>query len=180
MLNKIFHISEEPWICEKAKKWLDSFLKPDMLVFEYGSGGSTLLFARRVKKVVSVEYQLLWFLGVILALWRQGTMNFKLHLCRPERGKFSDRNYMSSDPNLGTFRFKKFATTIDQYPDHYFDLVFVDGRARNDCLRHAIPKVKRSGFIFLDDSDRQAYQLGKEYLSRFKELKLENASAWEV
>ena len=33
-----------PWVTHGAKKWLDSYLKKDMKVFEWGSGGSTLYF----------------------------------------------------------------------------------------------------------------------------------------
>lgn len=179
-MRKILSIKEEPWISSKARKWLDSYLKHDMVVFEYGSGGSTLFLARRVKKIVSVEYQLLWFLGVLFALWRRGITNFELHLARPERGKYLKANYMSSDPNLNYFSFKKFVTTIDQYPDHYFDLVFVDGRARNACIRHSISKTKHGGFILLDDSKRADYQQGRKYLSDYKEVELGNASIWKV
>lgn len=180
VLSKIFHISEEPWISAKARDWLDSFLKPNMIVFEYGSGGSTLFFARRVKKVISVEYQLLWYLGVIFSLWRRGILNFKLHLFRPETGKYLDKNYMSSDPNLNSFSFKKFVSTVDQYPDHCFDLIFIDGRARNDCIKHAIPKVKKDGYILLDDSKREAYRVGKNYMSRYKQTKLDKATVWKI
>lgn len=180
MIRKILSIKEEPWVSPKARKWLDLFLKPNMMVFEYGSGGSTIFFARRVKEVVSVEYQLLWFLGVLLALWRRGITNFKLHLSRPETGKQLGRNYMSSDPNLNSFSFKKFVTAIDQYPDYYFDLVFVDGRARNACIRYAIPKVKRRGYILLDDSERSTYQTGKKLLAKYKKTDLGTAAAWMV
>ena len=87
---------------------------------------------------------------------------------------------MSSDPNINSFSFKKFVTTIDQYPDHYFDLVFVDGRARNSCIKHAIPKVKNGGYILLDDSDRKSYQKGKDYLKKIKEINLNNAIVWKI
>lgn len=180
MINKILNIKEEPWISDKAKKWLVSFLKPNMVVFEYGSGGSTIFFARRVRKIISVEYQLSWFFGVWIALWGRGIFNFRLHLARPERGAKIKRDYMSSDPNINSFSFKKFVTTIDQYSDHYFDLVFVDGRARNQCVKHAIPKVKKGGYLMLDDSDREIYQVGKNYLLKYKQTKLDGATIWKI
>lgn len=180
MIRKILSIKEEPWVSTKARKWLESYLKHDMVVFEYGCGGSTLFFARRVKYVLSVEYQLLWFLGITFALWRRGIMNFKLHFSKPETGGNLNRNYMSSDPNLKSFSFKKFVTTIDQYPDRYFDLVFVDGRARNQCVKHATNKVKKGGYILLDDSDRESYKAGKSYLSKYKQIKLEGATIWRI
>ena len=33
-----------PWISYGAIDFLDGYLKPDMTVYEYGSGGSTLFF----------------------------------------------------------------------------------------------------------------------------------------
>ena len=47
---------ETPWITFRAIDWLDAFLKPDMDVFEYGAGGSTLYLAKRARRVVSVEH----------------------------------------------------------------------------------------------------------------------------
>jgi hypothetical protein len=35
---------ELPWISYAAIDFLDGYLKPDMTVYEYGSGGSTLFF----------------------------------------------------------------------------------------------------------------------------------------
>lgn len=180
MISKILNIKEEPWISEKAKKWLNFFLKPSMVIFEYGSGGSTIFFARKVKKIISVEYQLLWFLGVIFGLWRRGITNFKLHLSRPETGRHLDRNYMSSDPNINSFSFKKFVTTIDQYPSHCFDLIFIDGRARNICIQHAISKVKNGGYILLDDSKRIDYQKGMHYLKKYHKTKLSGTTVWRI
>jgi hypothetical protein len=180
MINKILQIKDEPWVSEKAKNWLNLFLKPNMTVFEYGSGGSTLFLARRVKKVISVEYQLLWFLGVLFALLRRGIINFKLHLSKSEKGKNLKKKYMSSDKNIKTLSFKKFVTTIHQYPNHYFDLVFIDGRARNQCIDHAIPKIKKGGYILLDDSNRDSYQTGRNYLKKYKEINLDTATAWKI
>ncbi|MDP2056339.1 MAG: hypothetical protein Q8K35_01095, partial [Thiobacillus sp.] len=47
---------EVPWITFRAIDWLDTYLKSDMSVFEYGAGGSTLYLAKRVRNVVSVEH----------------------------------------------------------------------------------------------------------------------------
>ena len=40
---------------EDAFKWVEKYIKPDMNVFEYGSGGSTLYFGNNVQLVVSIE-----------------------------------------------------------------------------------------------------------------------------
>ncbi|MFW9902557.1 MAG: hypothetical protein ACFFDY_14920, partial [Candidatus Thorarchaeota archaeon] len=40
-----------PWIPIKAKIWLDNNLRSDMVIFEYGSGLSTLYFSEKVNKI---------------------------------------------------------------------------------------------------------------------------------
>jgi hypothetical protein len=52
-----------------------------------------------------------------------------------------------------------YAAFIDRFPDHSFDLVIIDGRARAACIQHAIPKVKKGGYLLVDDSER--YDLSK-------------------
>jgi predicted O-methyltransferase YrrM len=44
-----------PWLSPDAVTFLASILEPDYSVIEHGSGGSTLWFAQRVKKVRAVE-----------------------------------------------------------------------------------------------------------------------------
>ncbi len=45
-----------PLVTFKSRLWLESYLKPDMTVFEYGSGNSTIFLSSRVKRLVSVEH----------------------------------------------------------------------------------------------------------------------------
>src|SRR5438477_3935780 len=52
---------EVPWFSYAAIDFLERFLKPEMSVVEYGSGGSTLFFAHRVKTVFSIEDNPQWF-----------------------------------------------------------------------------------------------------------------------
>ena len=46
---------------------------------------------------------------------------------------------------------------IDQYPDEYFHIVVVDGRARPSCISHALKKVKKGGYLIVDNSERDYY-----------------------
>src|SRR5882724_10582455 len=72
---------EIPWFSYAAIDFLDGFVQPDMKVFEYGSGGSTLFFARRAKSVVSVEDNAKWFEWVSRRLEQQRLANVSLSLC---------------------------------------------------------------------------------------------------
>ena len=50
-----------PWIPIKAKIWLDKNLSKDMIIFEYGSGLSTLYFSTKVNKIISIEHDKKWY-----------------------------------------------------------------------------------------------------------------------
>jgi len=52
---------ELPWFSYAAIDFLAERLSPDMQVCEYGSGGSTLFFARRARQVLSIEDNQKWF-----------------------------------------------------------------------------------------------------------------------
>ena len=49
-----------PWLAWGAVDFLDRFLTRSHAVFEYGTGGSTLFFANRAKRVMSVEDDPRW------------------------------------------------------------------------------------------------------------------------
>src|ERR1017187_8783871 len=50
-----------PWMTYPAIEFIRKRVKPDMSVFEYGSGGSTIWWANQVREVISVEHDRAWF-----------------------------------------------------------------------------------------------------------------------
>src|SRR5262245_18982304 len=52
---------ELPWFSYAAIDFLEDYLEPNMSVCEYGSGGSTLFFAKRTRSVFSIENDPRWF-----------------------------------------------------------------------------------------------------------------------
>src|SRR3954447_6175598 len=72
---------EIPWFSYAAIDFLENFLQPHMTVCEYGSGGSTLFFSRRVKSVVSIEDNRTWFDLVSRRVKEKGIQNVSLKLC---------------------------------------------------------------------------------------------------
>ena len=66
---------ELPWFSYAAIDFLEDYLDPSLAVFEYGSGGSTLFFARRAASVVSVEDNPEWFNRVQKRLAEQQITN---------------------------------------------------------------------------------------------------------
>src|SRR5947207_1419073 len=72
---------ELPWFSYAAIDFLEGWLKPQMTVCEYGSGGSTLFFARRVKSVYSIEDNPKWLELVTKRLEHKCVGNVTLKLC---------------------------------------------------------------------------------------------------
>lgn len=153
-----------PWITFWAMDYLDQHLNNTMKVFEYGGGGSTVFFASRVKELVTIEHDREWFDGLNKVMESNKQIKWSGFLVGPEHASEIQNsdiadpdNYLSEDVNFTGKTFKKYASSIDVYPDEYFDIVLVDGRARPSCLKHSLNKVKKDGFLILDNSDRAYY-----------------------
>src|SRR6266480_5416369 len=69
---------ELPWFSYAAIDFLADFIQPHMCVFEYGTGGSTLFFARRARAVTCTEDNLAWLRKVKNHLDRVGLANVSL------------------------------------------------------------------------------------------------------
>jgi hypothetical protein len=167
-----------PWLVFSCIQFLEKWLKKEMLVFEYGSGGSTLFFAEKTASVFSVEHDQSWYYNAKKAMEHSGLLNIQYSLFEPE----TDVHFDSKDPGDPTHyisgfdeykkkQFEKYAKAIDSFPDEHFDLVVVDGRVRSSCILHAIKKVKINGALLVDNADR------KQYLLPFPELN--DSKKWE-
>jgi hypothetical protein len=80
-------------------------------------------------------------------------------------------NYQSSSSLYKGSCFESYVKSIDRFSDNYFDIVFVDGRARDACIFHAKDKVKQGGYLIIDNSDRDHYFKGNDYLFDSKQWK---------
>ena len=156
---------ETPWMTFRAIRWLRSFLRPEMAVFEYGTGGSTLFFARRARSLVSIENDPRWHARVDRALRLAGISNCDLRLVPPVTAKTASNEYGA--PELPGFDFEAYVRTIDGHPANSFDLVSIDGYARPACVAHAIPRVRPGGYLLLDNSDWRMYNEAMATLARF-------------
>lgn len=160
--------SEVPWINFDLKEWLDKNLNKEMVVFEYGSGGSTLYYSKKVKKVITVEHDQSWYGVVKGRLDKKNIMNVDICCCPSEKNINNENDtYLSSDKNYEGQNFKRYVEKIKEYPDNYFDLIIVDGRARNSCMNNVLPKIKDGGYILLDNSEREEYGPAINLLDKF-------------
>ncbi len=153
-----------PWLAFGAIDFLERFLRRDMLVYEYGSGGSTLYFASRVKKIFSAEHDPAWYGNVMDALRDSDLTNHSVSLFEispdypAESGDPADPDgYVSIDIDYQGMSFYEYASSIDKFSDDHFDLILIDGRSRPSCFKHAEMKLKSGGLLVLDNSERLYY-----------------------
>ncbi|WP_041700214.1 hypothetical protein [Thalassoporum mexicanum] len=155
-----------PWITFAAIDFLAQNLRPDMKVFEWGIGGSTLFLLPRVAELVSVEHDRAWGESAQQKITEMGlgagNWNFSLVTPSPDgittgRDPANADDYISSEAKFQGQNFKDYVTAIDRYADGYFDIILIDGRARPSCFKHAIEKVKVGGYVLWDNTDRIHY-----------------------
>ncbi len=143
-------MNDIPWLVPAAIEWIDAYLKPTMRAFEWGAGGSTLWYARRVKELVSIEHDSDWYGQV-----------------RDELAVLNIRNVILRWMPDGDF--ECYATVVILF-DEPFDYIAVDGRARIKCIERAIPKLKSGGVLMLDNSERPEYATGTELMKDWKRI----------
>lgn len=155
---------EIPWISFSAISFLKKNIKPNMQIYEFGSGGSTLFFSKYTCNVISVEHNKKWYALMSKAIRSKGYNNCNIRLIEPTSCEdtinkdFSNPDhYKSSCKEFIDKSFIEYARSIEDYPDNYFDIVLIDGRARPSCIKHSINKIKEKGFLILDDSERKYY-----------------------
>jgi hypothetical protein len=154
-----------PWVPFETIDYLEQVINSNMTVFEYGSGASTFFWSSRVKQVITVEHDEKWFKVVKEEIDREQIDNVEYKLRIPnaiDRNKLSNNsdyisNYLSFDETYFDFEFASYVSEIDKYPDYFFDIIVIDGRARPSCIKHSLNKVNRNGYLIIDNSDREYY-----------------------
>ena len=140
--RRLKRIFPEPYIIKEAIEFLDGVLRPKHIVFEWGSGSSTIWLAERCKRVVTVEHDLAWADLVERSAAERG-LKVLLHLVHP-------------------YDAQVYADTILGY-DQLWDLIFIDGPSadRMLCVEYAIERVAPGGLLLFDNSniDHEAVQL---------------------
>lgn len=153
--------SEDPWLPYDLVERLDAFLTDESRVFEYGSGGSTLFFARRARTVTTVEHDREWYETVRAALRKRGLGNVKLVFEPPvasEATSTGDRRYRSNKSPYEDTSFETYVRTVQRLERASLDCLLIDGRARPDCIREGASYVAPGGWLIVDDAHRDRYR----------------------
>jgi hypothetical protein len=112
---------------------LERRLNKTLSVFEYGSGYSTLFYARCVRSVISVEDDQAWYASIGSRLPPNASLLF-----------------VPNDVD------GEYCRTIARTGD-CFDVVVVDGKDRVNCVKQSMQALSSRGVIVLDDSQRARY-----------------------
>lgn len=137
-----------PWVTYSFIDFIKTRLNKELAIFEYGSGNSTLFYAKRVKRVVSVEHDEAWFNKIV----KEKANNAEMIFTQLEKGgEYSQKAKLLREK---------------------FDVIIVDGRDRVNCCKHSIEALTANGVLVLDDSEREIYQEARTFLTEkgFKEL----------
>lgn len=120
-----------PMISFSATRRIERLLDRDARVVEFGSGLSTLWFAARCGWLFSVEDDPAWHLLVSGLLAQKGYRHVQYEL-RPAP-TYAD---------------------LSRIADDSVDFALVDGTDRAGCIQSAVPKIRRGGWLYLDNSDK--------------------------
>jgi len=137
-----------PWVTYGFIDFISDRLTKNMDIFEYGSGNSTLWYGKKVKSVSSIEHDKLWYESIENRMPQNVNLHYQELVYAGDYAAFSSRL------------------------NKKFDMVIVDGRDRVNSIKHAIHSIKEDGIIVLDDSEREAYREGIDFLlnNEFKKI----------
>ncbi len=130
MLNERMR-PEDPWLTRAAVEFLDQVLKPTDVGLEFGSGRSSVWFAKRMKHLVSVEDHPQWYAKV-------STMIGELQLTDKIDLRFRESR-------------QDYVCEADTFADESLDFCLVDGSHRDDCAIRVLSKVKSGGLLVVDN-----------------------------
>jgi hypothetical protein len=144
-----------PWWTFEATDQVADFLstRPQARVFEWGSGASTVWLSRRAGSVTSIEHDAAWADIVEPVL----PTNAVVEVVPPVPAIGAPGEQLSGKAGFEGLDFGSYVAALDDH-DGTFDLVVVDGRARNACFDRAVTRLAPGGVLVFDNVDRQRYR----------------------
>jgi hypothetical protein len=122
-----------PWVTYSFIDFIKDRITKDHDIFEFGSGNSTIFYAKLAGSVYSVEHDKDWF-----------ERSSKINL--------PNVKMIQCDLVPGGAYCKSAAPTGKK-----FHVIIVDGRDRVNCCKQAVESLAENGVIVLDDSERAEY-----------------------
>lgn len=154
-------LGDLPLMTQKEIDMILSYLKPDDIMFEWGSGGSTLYFPRFVKEYHSVESQKHWYV-IVKSFILKSEIKSKVHL------KYIPiPPYDWSTNNHTKEEFKEYIEYIGETPHKKYNIILIDGenKTRAFCAIEALKYIDNNSIVFIHDyyHRREIYKEIEEY-----------------
>lgn len=122
---------DHPWLTADAVRLLDQLIRPDDIGVEFGSGRSTIWFAKRLSHLTSIEDSREWSAKVRGMLQRDQVA--------------SKVDYRAiEDPDI-------YVAQAGTFADASVDFCLIDGAERDRCAEAMIPKMKSGGIFVVDN-----------------------------
>jgi len=144
---------DTPWWTFAAADEVEAFLadRVDARVFEWGSGASTVWLSTRASSVTSVEHDAAWARQLVPVL--PGNATLILVEPRPCESPAT----ASSKAGFAGLDFTDYVAALDEVEGD-FDVIVVDGRAREACLARALRRLRPGGLVVVDNVERGRYR----------------------
>jgi len=165
-----------PWLSPAATMFFDEWLSKDRIGAEFGSGISTVFFAKRSKEIVSIEHFEPWYTKVVDLFKEEGLTNIDYRFVEVLKNEDKShsfpeklKTYIDDPKSLDIkWEFENYFSVLQDFEDDYFDFVLVDGRARPECVFYSLDKLRSGGLMVLDNSERARYSVVFKALSKWK------------
>jgi hypothetical protein len=141
-LNVLWHEKrhpDAPWLTKAAISFLSDWLKRTDRGVEWGSGRSTVWFAERTARVLSVENDKGWYEKVRRILTDKHLTNV-------------DYRYVEAVDDPGSPN-HPYVTAPSSLPKARQDFVLVDGIMRDQCAMLGMELLKPGGLLILDNAN---------------------------
>ncbi len=151
----------EPCMTTEEKKLIVDLMneRQPKRVLEYGLGWSTYHFSQLpyITDYFVAEHNIEWVNNI------KPLVSSKVNIVH---------TFLNLDPReRDNVEFnKQIATYVDMNGETDFDLIFVDGMCREQCMRAATKKLKPDGICLLHDSFRDGYKPYYKFFKNHKEL----------
>jgi precorrin-6B methylase 2 len=133
-----------PWYNFPLIEFLNDYIRPNMNIFEYGCGFSTLYYAQKKCNVYAVESNHKWIEKI---------------------SHITQEHNLESLINITQCKANEMPKQVHQFNVN-FDIIVIDSHRRLECLMEA--KKTNCKMIILDNSEREKLQQANNVMQEFE------------
>ena len=157
-----------PLMNKKEVDCILSYLDKTKTIFEWGSGNSTIFFAKYCKNIYSVEHDVHWLNLVSEMCFERDLSNVGL-IFQPRKGPHISftNGYSKLIDDQRSENFENYIKAIDKIKDpETFDFFILDGRARVECAEYCLRRCNENTIVFMQEFYRERYYQALEWYDK--------------